>query len=179
MNEELQSTNEELVTSKELQSTNEELTTLNAQLQEKIQELAVVNEDLANLLVSTDIVTVFWTPISVSSASRQLRRNCSACCHPTSGGRSRTSPQPCWTSTSPPPRAQVLATLAPIEREVAAPSDRQFVLRLLPYRASDNSVKGVVLTLVDVTALGRLSGSSARRRRRCPPTCAACPACTT
>ena len=36
----------------------------------------------------------------------------------------------------------MLATLAPIEREVAA-RDRQFVLRLVPYRASDNSVKGV------------------------------------
>ena len=60
MNEELQSTNEELTTSKEeLQSMNEELTTLNAQLQDKVQELTSVNDDLANLLVSTDIATVF------------------------------------------------------------------------------------------------------------------------
>ena len=60
MNEELQSTNEELVTSKEeLQSMNEELTTLNTQLQEKVQEVTAANDDLANLLVSTDIATVF------------------------------------------------------------------------------------------------------------------------
>ena len=60
VNEELQSTNEELVMSKEeLQSMNEKLTTLNNQLQEKVQELSAVNDDLANLLVSTDIATVF------------------------------------------------------------------------------------------------------------------------
>ena len=60
MNEELQSANEELTTSKEeLQSMNEELTTLNMQLQDKVHELTGVNDDLANLLVSTDIATVF------------------------------------------------------------------------------------------------------------------------
>jgi two-component system, chemotaxis family, CheB/CheR fusion protein len=60
MNEELQSTNEELTTSKEeLQSMNEELTTLNAQLLDKVHELTSANDDLANLLMSTDIATVF------------------------------------------------------------------------------------------------------------------------
>ena len=60
MNEELQSPNEQLETSnEELQSRNEELTTLNRQLQEKVRELEKTNDDLSNLLISTDIATLF------------------------------------------------------------------------------------------------------------------------
>src|SRR5436190_1779030 len=56
VNEELQSTNEELETSKEeLQSLNEELNTVNAQLQSKLDELERTNNDLDNLLTSTNI----------------------------------------------------------------------------------------------------------------------------
>ena len=59
-NEELQSTNEELETSKEeLQSVNEELTTVNSQLQEKVEQLDAANSDMANLLKSTEIATLF------------------------------------------------------------------------------------------------------------------------
>ena len=62
MNEELQSVNEELETSKEeLQSTNEELITVNNQLNQKLVELNAVNNDISNLLDSTDIPTVFLT----------------------------------------------------------------------------------------------------------------------
>lgn len=59
-NEELQSTNEELTTSKEeLQSLNEELQTVNAELMAKVTELSRSNNDMKNLLNSTDIATVF------------------------------------------------------------------------------------------------------------------------
>jgi len=59
-NEELQSTNEELTTSREeLQSLNEELQTVNAEQQAKLEELARSNNDMRNLLNSTEIVTVF------------------------------------------------------------------------------------------------------------------------
>ncbi len=60
MNEELQSANEELEASKEeLQSLNEELITVNNELTEKVGELTESNDDLANLLVATEIATVF------------------------------------------------------------------------------------------------------------------------
>ena len=59
-NEELQSTNEELTTSKEeMQSLNEELQTVNTELQAKVDELVAANNDMKNLLNSTDIATVF------------------------------------------------------------------------------------------------------------------------
>ena len=59
-NEELQSTNEELTTSKEeMQSMNEELQTVNHELQAKVDELSRANNDMKNLLNSTDIATLF------------------------------------------------------------------------------------------------------------------------
>ena len=59
-NEELQSTNEELTTSKEeMQSLNEELQTVNHELQAKVDELSQANNDMKNLLNSTDIATLF------------------------------------------------------------------------------------------------------------------------
>jgi two-component system CheB/CheR fusion protein len=59
-NEELQSTNEELTTSKEeMQSLNEELQTVNAELQAKVDDYSRVNNDMKNLLNSTEIATLF------------------------------------------------------------------------------------------------------------------------
>ena len=56
----MQSTNEELETSKEeLQSVNEELVTVNTELQKKIEELSRANNDMNNLLASTNIGTLF------------------------------------------------------------------------------------------------------------------------
>ena len=82
-NEELQATNEELLasneelqsTNEELQSVNEELYTVNSEHQRKIMELTELNNDIDNLLNSTEIGTVFldeklhvrkFTPLSQS-----------------------------------------------------------------------------------------------------------------
>ena len=60
MQEEFQSTNEELLTSKEeLQSLNEELTALNSQLQETLEKQRTTANDLQNVLYSTDVATIF------------------------------------------------------------------------------------------------------------------------
>jgi PAS domain-containing protein len=60
VNEELQSINEELETSKEeLQSVNEELRTVNLELSGKVEELDRANADLRNLFDSTQVATVF------------------------------------------------------------------------------------------------------------------------
>jgi two-component system CheB/CheR fusion protein len=66
-NEEQQSTNEELLasneelqsTNEELHSVNEELYTVNAEYQSKIAQLTELNNDMVNLLKSTDIGVVF------------------------------------------------------------------------------------------------------------------------
>ncbi|MGN6704198.1 MAG: CheR family methyltransferase, partial [Burkholderiaceae bacterium] len=60
INEELRSATEELETSKEeLQSVNEELVTVNYELKMKVEETGQINDDLNNLIASTDIATVF------------------------------------------------------------------------------------------------------------------------
>lgn len=59
-NEELQSTNEELTTSKEeMQSLNEELHTVNVELQTKVADYVIAENDMKNLLNSTNIATLF------------------------------------------------------------------------------------------------------------------------
>lgn len=60
INEELRSTTEELETSKEeLQSMNDKLTTVNFELRIKVEESGRINDDLRNLISSSDIATVF------------------------------------------------------------------------------------------------------------------------
>ena len=154
MNEELQSTNEELVLSKEeLQSMNEELTTLNAQLQEKVQEVTATGDDLANLLVSTNIATVFV------DLQLRIKRFTTAAGEllnllPSDVGR----PIPHIASNL--VRADlsgeanaVLASLTITEKEVDTHDGRHYLLRALPYRSDGQVVQGVVLTLSDVTRL--------------------------
>jgi two-component system CheB/CheR fusion protein len=157
MNEELQSTNEELTTSKEeLQSMNEELTTLNTQLQDKVHELTVVNDDLANLLVSTDIATVFVdTNFRVKRFTTAATRLLNLL--PSDVGRPITHLATNLVDVDLSRDARtVLTTLVPIENEVTARDGRQYLVRVIPYRAEDQKVQGLVLTLVDVTALKKV-----------------------
>uniref|UniRef100_UPI0019815FE8 PAS domain-containing protein n=1 Tax=Vogesella mureinivorans TaxID=657276 RepID=UPI0019815FE8 len=58
--EELQSANEELTTSKEeMQSMNEELQTINSELQTKLDDLALAQSDMKNVLNSIEIAILF------------------------------------------------------------------------------------------------------------------------
>lgn len=155
MNEELQSTNEELVTSKEeLQSMNEELTTLNNQLQEKVHEVIAANDDLANLLVSTDIATVFVDKDLrikrfTTAATRLLHLMASDIGRPLN--HLATTLMDIDLSGE---AEAVLRSLKPRELEVKAQGDTDYIVRILPYRSSVNrSVQGIVITLSDVTAL--------------------------
>ena len=85
VNEELQSTNEELETAKEeQQSVNEELQTVNLDLGDKIEELDRANADLRNLFESTQIATIFldrhlvirsFTPAAVGIFNLHPRRS--------------------------------------------------------------------------------------------------------
>ncbi|HYL01211.1 MAG TPA: chemotaxis protein CheB [Steroidobacteraceae bacterium] len=154
INEALQTTNEELTSSKEeLQSMNEELTTLNTQLEASVAELTAVNDDLANLLVSTDNTTVIVdTGLRIkrftAAASRVLNLL------PGDSGRPLTHIATELIDVDLPAETRaVLATLQPIEKEVATRNGRHYFLRVLPYRTSQQRVQGVVLTLVDVSTL--------------------------
>jgi two-component system, chemotaxis family, CheB/CheR fusion protein len=46
---------------------------------------------------------------------------------------------------------EVLRTLAPIEKPVAARDGRWFTVRIMPYRTLDDQIDGVVITFADIT----------------------------
>jgi two-component system, chemotaxis family, CheB/CheR fusion protein len=167
MNEELQSTNEELVTSKEeLQSMNEELTTLNSQLQEKVQEVSAVNDDLANLLVSTDIATVFVdTELRIkrftTAATQVLNLLSSDIGRPID----HVAPHVVNIDMSRDARV-VLKSHQPIEKEITAEDGKHYIVRVLPYRSEGDIVQGVVITLSDVTTLKKTGEELIAARER-------------
>ncbi|MBC8130244.1 MAG: response regulator [Rhizobiaceae bacterium] len=152
VNEEYQSTNEELLTSKEeLQSLNEELTALNGQLQETLERQRTTSDDLQNVLYSTDVATLFldidlnirfFTP-----ATKSLFRVI-----PGDVGRPLADLASLASDANLPLDARaVLRTLVPIDREVEVPGASWFNRRILPYRAHDDGVEGVVITFTDIT----------------------------
>jgi two-component system CheB/CheR fusion protein len=152
-NEELQSTNEELTTSKEeMQSLNEELQTVNHELQSKVDELSRSNNDMKNLLNSTDIATLFLdTDLRVrrfTTATTQIIKLI-----PADTGRPVTDiasdldyPQLAADAR------EVLRTLVFQEKQAVARDGRAFSVRILPYRTLDNVIDGVVMTFTDITA---------------------------
>jgi two-component system CheB/CheR fusion protein len=155
VNEELQSANEELETSKEeIQSVNEELQTVNAQLASKVDELDHKNSDLQNLFASTQVATIFldqhlvirgFTP-AVGSIYNLI---------PSDEGRPLTdiANRLRYDSLRDDVRS-VLDSLAPLERRVVrVDGAAHYLMRILPYRAPDSSVDGVVVTFVEVTSM--------------------------
>ncbi|MGB7219770.1 MAG: PAS domain S-box protein, partial [Vicinamibacterales bacterium] len=167
MNEELQSTNEEMETSKEeLQSLNEELSTVNSQLQDKVHELDAANNDMVNLLASTDIATVFL------DASLRIKRFTPPTTRllnllPADLGRPFVDIAPrAADPTLLEDCRRVLDTLTPAETvvhdaAVRADAARAYLRRVLPYRTADNRIDGVVITWVDIT--GRLAAEAESR----------------
>jgi two-component system, chemotaxis family, CheB/CheR fusion protein len=151
-NEELQSTNEELTTSKEeMQSMNEEMQTVNHELRAKVDELSRANNDMKNLLDSTDIATLFLdSELRVRRFTNQVTKVIKLI--PGDVGRPITDQS---SSLVYPELAEdvreVLRTLVFAEREVATRDGRWFAVRVMPYRTLENMIDGVVITFTDTT----------------------------
>ena len=152
-NEELQSSNEELTTSKEeMQSLNEELQTVNHELQAKVDELSRSNNDMKNLLNSTEIATLFL------DANLNVRRFTTPMSKiikliPTDAGRPITDITSDLESIDLAEDArEVLHTLVFKERHVATHDGRWFAMRIMPYRTAENVIDGVVITFNDTSA---------------------------
>jgi len=152
VNEEFQSTNEELLTSKEeLQSLNEELTALNSQLQEMLDRQRLASDDLQNVLYSTKVGTMFLnTDLKIRFFTPSIKALFAVI--PGDIGRPLADLRPIVEDPELlADAARVLADGTSIEREVMAPNDTWFVLRLFPYLAHDSQVEGVVITFTDIT----------------------------
>ena len=156
-NEELQSTNEELTTSKEeMQSLNEELQTVNTELQARVDELSMANNDMRNLLNSTEIATVFLdNAMHVRRFTTEATKIIKLI--PSDVGRPITDLEsglhyPDLAHDS----QEVLRTLVPMQKLVDARDGRWFALRIMPYRTLDNRIDGAVITFTDVTVAKKL-----------------------
>ena len=159
VNEEFQSTNEELETSKEeLQSLNEELTALNSQLHETVEQQRATSNDLQNILNSTDVATLFldgdlrirfFTP-----AAKSLFNVIAS-----DVGRPLADLTRRFEDDHLLPDAQaVLASHAPVRREVKADDGSWFMRGMLPYRSDDSSVEGVVITFAGISEIKAAEG---------------------
>lgn len=152
-NEELQSTNEELTTSKEeMQSLNEELQTVNAELQSKLSDFEQANNDMKNLLNSTEIATLFLDKemnirrftdavtkifkVRVTDAGRPFTDLVSDLIYPEMGADAN----------------KVVKTLVPIQNAIETEDGRWFYVRIMPYRTLDDRIDGLVITFTDITA---------------------------
>jgi two-component system, chemotaxis family, CheB/CheR fusion protein len=151
-NEELQSTNEELTTSKEeMQSMNEELQTVNIELQSKVNDFVRSNDDMKNLLNSTEIATLFLdkefnirrftdnaqsiVKIRKSDIGRPFSDLVTELDYPEFGQHVK----------------EVLRSLKTIESSISANDERWFSVRIMPYRTLEDKIDGVVITFSDIT----------------------------
>jgi two-component system, chemotaxis family, CheB/CheR fusion protein len=167
LNEEYQTTNEELLTSKEeLQSLNEELTALNTQLQETLERQRTTSNDLQNVLYSTDVATLFldadlkirfFTP-ATKSLFNVIPGDVG---RPLADLRSTTADEALLADAR-----VVLQTLTPIEHEVGSETGAWYNRRVLPYRAQDGAIEGVVITYADVTERRRATDALAAATRQ-------------
>jgi two-component system CheB/CheR fusion protein len=155
-NEEMQSANEELKTSREeLQSLNEELQTVNAELRGKVDELAHANDDMTNLMNSTDIATIFLDEaLQIKRFTTQATRVMALI--PSDIGRpisDLTSHLDYVTLVN--DAREVLRTLVVHEQEVRTHNGVWYLVRILPYRTSANVIEGLVMTFIDIDNIKR------------------------
>jgi two-component system, chemotaxis family, CheB/CheR fusion protein len=169
--EELQATNEELLagneelqsSNEELESVNEELTTLNAEYQQKITELIVANNDLENFLGTSDVATIFLddalrlrrftAPVAreIPLQEHDLGRILTEFAHPLVEVIAKDSPG-------------VSASGEAIIRTVETRPGVWHLVRITPYHREGASDRGVVVNILNVTALHRKEGPAGERK---------------
>lgn len=151
-NEELQSTNEELTTSKEeMQSLNEELQTVNAELLSKVDDFSRVNNDMKNLLNSTDIATLFLDKdLNIrrytNQATKIFKLIKSDIGRPFTDQVSDLMYPELATDA-----LEVLRTLAFIQKQITTSDGRWFSTRIMPYRTFDDRIDGLVITFFNIS----------------------------
>ncbi|MDD3336212.1 MAG: chemotaxis protein CheB [Eubacteriales bacterium] len=160
INEELQAANEELLTAneelqssnEELQSVNEELYTVNSEYQQKLAELADLNDDIANFLSSTLTGIIFVdTKLYIRRYTDYVTSEFSIMDHDI--GRSLAFISYHFPTVDIAEICtNVLKTLVPDEREILTSKEKTFFMRVAPYRSTENKITGCVITLIDITS---------------------------
>jgi len=152
VNEELLVSNEELQqTNEEFQSITEELMIINGRYQNKIQELADLDSDMKNYLNSTNIGTIFldsdlcirrFTPSitkEINLKAQDIGRPMHDISHNLIDDELNNGAN------------EIMNGLMPSEKEIQSKNGSWYLLKCAPYRTPQNSFKGVVISLVDIT----------------------------
>lgn len=162
-NEELQSTNEELLasneelqtTNEELHSVNEELYTVNSEYQKKIEELVQLENDIDNLLQSSQMGTLFLDKeLNIRKLTPAIAETFSILNHDI--GRSIEIFTYKFNHPNLIFSLQEVINLG-LEKvlEPKLYGDKWFVLKMIPYIVR-KKISGVVITFVDVSSLKEL-----------------------
>lgn len=135
-----------------MQSLNEELSTVNAELENRIDQLSSTNDDIKNLLDNTEIATIFldknlcikrFTPKAteiINLISTDVGR-------PISHIVSNLHYDKLIEDSR-----HVLKNLQPITTESIDKSGHWYVVRIIPYRTLTNVIDGVVITFLNIHA---------------------------
>jgi two-component system CheB/CheR fusion protein len=165
-NEEMQSANEELETSREeLQSVNEELITVNSELQNKIEQLADIQNDMKNLLDNVNVGIVF---LDRDLIIRRYTREALSIYRLVASdiGRSLNDIKSVVDGDELLVAARtVLESLIPYEQELTIGDDTYVLVRIKPYRTLGNIIDGVVMTFTDISS--RIKALSAEKAALC------------
>lgn len=146
----LETVNEELLTTnEELQAANEELYTVNAEYEQKLDELTDTTNDLTNFLSSTMIGILFLDDnLNIRKFTEYVGREFNIMAHDV--GRSIQIVAHLFQDIDIVEGAEaVLRSLMPIDKEVTTVDGKNYTLRIAPYRTTENSIEGLVLTIID------------------------------
>lgn len=172
-NEELQATNEELIasneelqsTNEELQSVNEELYSVNTEFQSKVNEMIEANDDLKNLLQSTELGTIFLDrELKIrrytDAIKDQMNVTESDMGRPISDLNNKLVDVDLGEGAK-----EVLRKLEVVEEQVVNTSGKDYLMRMVPYRNSDEKIDGVVITFVNIEKLKKVEQNLKEKTR--------------
>lgn len=145
----------------ELLASEQKLAIENLELQRRASDSAKAHDDLANLIASSDVATIFldrdmriqrYTPrianffnVIPADIGRPLLHITNSLDHPHLAEEA----------------AKVFSTLQTMEREVRSKDGRDYIVRVHPYRTTQNRIEGAVMTFFDITS--RRAAEEARR----------------
>jgi two-component system CheB/CheR fusion protein len=149
----LQSTNEELETSKEeLQSENEALATTNRELQAKAMQSSNLNNNMNNLIVGTGIATVFVDlKLNILRFTPGVTKKISLIEADVSWPLMHFTLTVSVYDQLEQDLESMLHSLIPREIEVQSTDNSYYMLRMLPYHTTDNRIEGEVINFINIT----------------------------
>lgn len=166
LNEELLSANEELETSKEeLQSLNEELATVNTQLRQTLEQQRRASTDLANVLNSSGVATIFLDDkVRIKTFNGKIQ-SFYAVIDSDIGRPLADLVQKFADPDLIVDAGKAFSTGEAQAREIAASNGNWYLRTVQPYRSETGAIEGTVVTFADVSRLkhAELEAAAARR----------------